>query len=366
MKRIIFILYFACCATFLFVSCEGPMGALGIDGVDGEDGDVTCLSCHADEKMQSVQFQFGMSSHCIGAVDAERDGWDAGCVQCHTSEGFIDYATNGMPEAGLSTPSGPFECKTCHGLHSTFDSTDYALRLTEPVAFIYSEDFTTPVTADFGTSNLCANCHQSRRPEPNFEVPGTTFYISSTHYGPHHGSHVNVLAGVGFAEIAGTASYPTAGSAVHMTQANCASCHMSDFSVNVNAEGDDEGQGGHSFRPNLDACNSCHGVAETDFDHGDFQTETEAQLLELRDLLVAQGVVEQAMEDIWEINQTTGINELVTYAGDYHPVKGTFTMVQAQAFYNWVGLEEDRSLGAHNPLYVKALLTNSIAALGGK
>ncbi len=38
-------------------------------------------------------------------------------------------------------------------------------------------------------------------------------------------------------------------------------------------------------------------------------------------------------------------------------------MVQAQAFFNWVGLEEDRSMGAHNPKYVKALLKNSIDAI---
>lgn len=38
-------------------------------------------------------------------------------------------------------------------------------------------------------------------------------------------------------------------------------------------------------------------------------------------------------------------------------------MVLAQAFFNWIGLEEDRSLGVHNPSYVKALLKNSIEAV---
>jgi hypothetical protein len=65
----------------------------------------------------------------------------------------------------------------------------------------------------------------------------------------------------------------------------------------------------------------------------------------LRDKLIALGVVEGDDEH------------------GYHPVVGTYPMVQAQAFFNWVGLEEDRSLGAHNPKYVKALLANSIAAL---
>jgi len=44
-------------------------------------------------------------------------------------------------------------------------------------------------------------------------------------------------------------------------------------------------------------------------------------------------------------------------------VVGTYPMAHAQAFFNWIGLEEDRSLGVHNPQYVNALLTNSIEAL---
>ena len=38
-------------------------------------------------------------------------------------------------------------------------------------------------------------------------------------------------------------------------------------------------------------------------------------------------------------------------------------MILAQAFFNWVGLVEDRSVGVHNPNYVNALLKNTIAAV---
>ena len=69
-------------------------------------------------------------------------------------------------------------------------------------------------------------------------------------------------------------------------------------------------------------------------------------LVQLRDRLVELGVVEYVEED-----------------GAYEPVVGTYPMVQARAFFNWIGLEEDRSLGVHNPKYVKALLLNSIEAL---
>ena len=48
-------------------------------------------------------------------------------------------------------------------------------------------------------------------------IQATTFRITSTHYGPHHGAQANVFAGVGFAEIAGSIAYPAAGSATHVT-----------------------------------------------------------------------------------------------------------------------------------------------------
>jgi len=70
-----------------------------------------------------------------------------------------------------------------------------------------------------------------------------------------------------------------------------------------------------------------------------------AKLEELRDQLITLGVVGGNEDD------------------GYHPNVGTYPMKQAQAFFNWVGLEEDRSFGAHNPKYVKALLQNTIEAM---
>ena len=344
--------------TFV-VGCEGPIGlpgADGIDGIDGTDGtdgvagNVTCLACHSGENIQNVKQQFSQSVHSAGQIAVDYAGGRASCARCHSSEGFIEFATYGTVEENISAPSA-WECKTCHSLHSTFEVGDFALRLADPIAFIFDEN----VTADFGNSNLCANCHQSRRAEPNISAPGTTFAITSTHYGPHHGAQSNVLYGVGFAEIAGSMSYPAAGSATHMTAetGKCTGCHMATYG---------NGQGGHTFNPAIDACTACHAGA-ADFDINGVQTAIAAQLDELRDLLIARGVVEQAVEDIYEINQETGNIELVTVMGGYHPVVGTFTMLEAQAFFNWTGLDEDRSHGVHNPEYIKALLTNSIEAL---
>lgn len=327
---------FAGFISLFFMSCEGPAGPAGIDGMDGQDGangEVTCLVCHAGENIQAVTEQFSQSVHKAGQIAVDYAGGRASCAQCHSSEGFIEFARTDTVAENISVPSA-WECKTCHSIHSTFEGTDYALRLADPINFIALP----AETADFGNSNLCANCHQTRTAEPNIAKPGATFNITSTHYGPHHGPQANILYGVGFAEIAGSINYPTVGAAKHMEDgAKCVGCHMAPYG---------NGAGGHTWNPSLDACNDCHGVIDTDFNHGGVQSTTQTQLDQLRDLLIARGVLEYVVAD-----------------EAYEPITGTHPMILAQAYFNWIGIEEDRSLGVHNPAYVKALLTNTIEAV---
>ena len=58
-----------------------------------------------------------------------------------------------------------------------------------------------------------------------------------------------------------------------------------------------------------------------------------------------------------------GVIEYVEEDMAYEPIIGTYPMAQAQAFFNWIGLVEDRSMGVHNPSYVEALIDNSIEAI---
>jgi nitrate reductase cytochrome c-type subunit len=337
------ILFGFVCAV-MATSCvkEGPMGPAGADGVDGAagsdgrdgvDGQVTCLVCHSGTNMESKSAEFVMSAHNVGAIAVDYAGGRASCAKCHSHEGFTQYAVFGSVLGDITNPSA-WECSTCHGLHKSFEGADYALRMDDPVV----ADFDKKTILDLqGNSNLCATCHQTRTAEPNIASPGETFRISNTHYGPHHGPQGNLLVGVGFAEIPGSVAYPAANSAKHLTMASCTGCHMAPFS---------KSSGGHSFKPNLDACNSCHGATNTDFNYGGVQTEVEHLLVQLRDKLMELGVVEYVEAD-----------------AAYEPIVGTYPMVQAQAYFNWIGIEEDRSLGAHNPKYIKALLLNTIEAL---
>ena len=97
--------------------------------------------------------------------------------------------------------------------------------------------------------------------------------------------------------------------------------------------------GGHTFAPTLKGCQSCH-EGLTTFDRHDVQTEIQALLDELEELLEAAGVMH-----------------------DGHPVVGDFTEAKVGALFNYLFVLEDGSLGVHNSYYAKKLLEDSIADL---
>jgi hypothetical protein len=359
MKRHGLILLLLVLPLFALWGCEGDQGpagpagadgADGADGVDGVDGNVTCLDCHNTDLLDSISLQYDRSQHGLGDIAVDYAGGRGSCAECHSGNGYVEWANTGDVDANFTTPE-PFTCGTCHGVHTTFEETDYALRVADPVVWLFDG-----ATYDFeDNSNVCAWCHQSRRAEPNTTNPGSTFVITSTHYGPHHGAQSNVLAGEGFAEIAGSMAYPTTFG--HPTSDyTCVGCHMGDYN---------EGTGGHTFLPNIQACTGCHSSAEDFSDIGSVQSDIHDMLDQLRDLLLAQGVIVEDDEDPGHYIPLLDDPDVDDWDGDDNTTElfAYVTMEQAQAFFNWVGLYEDRSNGMHNPEYVEALLTNSIEAL---
>lgn len=344
LKNVIQLTLLASVIMFTAPSCvkEGPMGPAGADGTngtngtDGKDGSVTCLACHSGNNMAQKSAEFAMSAHSVGAIAVEYAGGRQSCAPCHSHEQFVAFTTIGSVPGDITNPSA-WECSTCHGIHKTFEGKDYALRITAPVVPVVA---TNGVMDLKGGSNLCGTCHQSRSAEPNVAKPGATFALS-VRTGPHHGPQGNLLFGNGFAEIPGSVAYPTKGTSKHLTDASCVGCHMSTFTAK---------QGGHSFIPSVAACNACHEGADiTNYNYGGIQTDTHDKLVQLRDRLVELGAIVKTTVD--------GVDA-------YAPVdKKTVPMVQAQAVFNYFGIEEDRSLGVHNPKYVKALLVNSLEAI---
>lgn len=362
--------------SLLFVQCTHEIyeGADGINGIDGANGEFVCTQCHSDTHRQPIYDAYAISGHANG-TSWER-GTRASCAQCHNNQGYVDFFSgiyadeDGNPTANPDGYgySSPITCTGCHSDHRSFDfendGQDYALRNIDAIQLIVDDGY----FIDLGLSNTCVACHQPRRSGPEDDGNGT-FTMTSTHWGPHHGPQSTMLEGIQGMHIPGSANYPNVGSAAHRTGSTCTSCHM--------AETTDGSDGSHTFYPSLNACIACHtnGVPE-----------------EVSGLAAEMGLLEVLLENVigWEYeyevdedgelildengdpiivldgNGDPVILEVHGIIHDGHPNTGSFgegavfTILEAEAAWNYLFVEEDQSGGLHNPTYSKALIRNSI------
>lgn len=320
---------------------EGPAGAPGKDGengLNGTDGTATCGVCHDNSESVEIKLaQWGKSIHAIGGRNFENA---TGCAPCHTSQGFKEVVNT----ANTSTTAAPedpanINCYTCHKIHDTYAASDWELRKTTAMTF-----WLTGETVDIGKGNICLQCHQPRisYPLPDVTTPDADYTFTSKRFGPHHGSQGATLTGSGYYLVGGDYFNSS-----HLTQNTdgCITCHM------ASAVG--YASGGHTFKVfdeeegyNFAGCETtgCHAPGEVEGLLGDLQTTIEEKLATLGTLLEANG--------IYDPNATSG-----------SAIPGTYKTYIVGAYWNWISIEEDRSLGVHNPRFVKKILDESIASL---
>ncbi len=349
MKRSLKIVSLLASAVMVLASCEGPMGPVGDNGPQGDKGDpgttLACAECHnSTNPATAFSAQWSASMHATGgnAAYANRTG----CVQCHTSQGFLEYIAEGST-AAISVPDNPMQitCYTCHKIHQTYTAGDWAL--TKPGAQTLDVKYAgADVVWDKGTSNQCVFCHQSRPVSPAPVANGDDFAIASSRIGPHHGPNANLILGKTPFEIPG-AAVPTTNP--HSTAKGCVTCHMS---VPYGYQA-----GGHNMALKYDShgtetrlltgCTQCHEIGTspyTAFNNKitELQEDVEEKLADLESQLIAAGIY----------NAATGLAKT-----------GTFKANAVLAYLNYNTIKEDRSLGLHNPGYIKVLLDNSISAM---
>ena len=321
---------------------QGPQGDVGPQGPAGEDGNGTCVVCHNSEVvLLAKEQQINYSAHMTGG-NYERSSGD--CAICHTHQGFVNKIA-GMEPADVTDPA-PINCRTCHMIHMNYDESDWALATTDPVELTYGG-----ATADIGDANLCANCHQMRAVSPD-PAAGGEITITSSRWGGHHGPQTNTLWGAGLYEIAGSESYPDAGTHPH-AGLGCNKCHMAPVPYGGRSAGGHTFNMSYEYHGNLEynvaACTTCHPALEDqgDFDLNGVQTDVEEKLAELGQILIDKGWLDEA-SGLWTASSGTPI---------------VVTADEAGAMLNYITIEEDRSLGVHNAAYIVAALTNSIEAL---
>jgi len=339
----------------VFTACEGPAGPAGKDGsngtngtngANGANGNATCGVCHnAGTVMFAKILEYENSVHFTGG-DIEGDRGNP-CISCHTSEGFVQRAASGLDTAtSLSATYSPVNCRTCHFIHTNYDSTDWSLRTTSQVSMMINKSITLP---DLGKGNLCANCHQPRLPSPMVGATGTdSITITSNRWGLHHGPQSALLTGNAAYQFASAAAY---GSSSHKrAKDGCIQCHMS-YSLNLTA-------GGHTFKAgylsgttntiNLGACTTCHnGSITATLTAGKVTTDQNAI-----DTLVSHLLTKLVAAKI--IDPATGL--LKMKAG-----KLKITNDEAGAVLNYQMVTEDKSHGVHNLNYATDMLNASIA-----
>ena len=287
--------------------------AVVLAGCASAPGD--CTECHNDTTLvYSKSVQSAETVHQTGGSYVR--GSSTSCTACHSSEGFTEMVATGIGiedfEEATPNPSPP-NCRTCHQIHTTYTAADWALTTTAPVTLLASGE-----TFDSGKGNLCATCHQPRR---EMVVEDGIVNVSSTHWGPHHGPQSAMLLGIGGYGASGSPS-----AHYRLVEDGCPVCHLANDS--------------HTLAASTVACQSCHADAEN-FDIGGLQTEVEALIIELEELLEAKGLYH-----------------------DGHPVVGKYPEAEAGALWNYITIVvEDGSKGVHNPTYTKALLQAAIDAL---
>ncbi len=327
--------------ALIMSSCEGPVGPAGADGTDGTNGvdgtngtdgtngvagNAVCMECHTIAIKTAVYDQWKETSHGMGYFVGYA-GARSGCAKCHSHEGFVQTVWTGQDTTAADIPlPQSIRCKTCHDFHMSLDFENESNSAIRQMAAVPLMSTAGEVTVEYANkeSNLCMHCHQARR-APADDTDGSAMVYVSPHYGPHHGPQANFINGVGGYEFRQDLS----ATGTHLSGADCVSCHMS--------EGDGT-DGGHTWVPGEAACSTCHANGIPDSD-------VETKLHSLGEALTAAGMLDEDGHAI----------ERVSYQAD-----------SVGALWNYLTIEEDASVGVHNPAYAEALLDASIAALGAK
>lgn len=302
-----------------------------------------CNRCHS----QNEEYMESGHGHAIanagGLEEFNVEFARSPCWDCHTNEGFIklwdaEWATRELPEEQYQVT-----CATCHDVHShDAENNPSYLRALAPFDIIYGgpdhpEGFEIPNEAmgipSYGKGQLCGQCHHARRTESN--VLGQ-INNGNARPGPHGSCQADMVVGYGSYEIPGytynreSPHQPDVVIGESTLEDMCVKCH-----IYVIPFGQPGGPlHGHSFAPNLQACNTCH-ATPADFDYHGRRTEIAALRDSLFNLLPNNG---------------TSPNFLASNS----------TRVQREAGYAWYFVTNEGSMGVHNYPYARSLLINAI------
>jgi len=293
-----------------------------------------CLKCHASVSSAGHVFKYKdiheQSHKVLNTSFLENKK----CFSCHTGQGYLSKLENANTSAADFNKINGIGCPVCHDPHGG-SGNDYQLRKSGQFT-INLDSGDKEVTA--GVAAMCYDCHSSGLSLP--EV-GTNL----------HNTQAEMLEGVGGYEYSTNISKSTNHSSIRI---KCVGCHMRtingtnhEFTMQLSVE------------DRIQQCNSiCHDgsiaenlVSGNQYDYKGRLTEISGMLTDLQNA----------------INAKAGLQTGAAVNTDYSPrgLSADLTDALNKAAYNYFFVKNDRSSGAHNYKYAKALLQASLDNLSG-
>lgn len=341
-------------------SCHGPgsghMGQTEDSKMVADIGVDGCAACHDDDHYHVYPSQWEVSGH----ADLYYQSTRTSCGVCHNGKGFIQWVDAGKPEELAEAVDAKYNitCATCHDPHdATNENQLRTVEATLPMGEVVTEG---------GKGKLCMNCHNSRRILPDRIIERNTPNRSPE---PHHGPQAEMLTTLNswtWDEELPTSPHLVA--AVPGGEANsCVNCHM--YEEGSHGEHDDEGNlttaGMHSFSmaskdgvDNVAACSPCHVPFGDEFGDKVYWLNGNAD----HD---GDGTAEGLQHEVEGLLDT--LHSILPQDEDGEPtiLDSTTHFDVAAAMYNWYFVEEDRSMGIHNPAFTVSILQLSIDKVRG-
>ncbi|MBK5276767.1 MAG: CxxxxCH/CxxCH domain-containing protein [Desulfuromonadales bacterium] len=320
-----------------------------------------CEDCHNANAANPLHRQeWFASGH--GAITAapwrgEDFKTESGCVQCHTTTGFIAYSTGKVTAAwGVSSDKSK-EALTCIGCHS--DTVAGVVRTVTP-----SKPFADDVyqNRNISTSNICLNCHSGTNNGNSIQIRvGNSDFGNLPFIAPHYrvaGANLHGKAGYHIPDqtysfyssnghrLIGMGNKANTGNA-----GPCVACHMTSIVEKHRYKAITTNGTGAITSISSTVCVNCHGSSLGVTQLIDDQAAFANALNVLKAMLAAKG-----FEYIPNSPRSPNFNNTNWGSGQ----AGANAMGAA---YNYVQLLSDPGAYVHNSAYARKLIVDSIDCL---
>jgi len=310
-----------------------------------------CADCHVSNPTNAtVRHQWAKSRHAAftdPAWMAEDFKTMPGCVQCHTTTGFIAYSTGKVTAAWGVASDKTKEVLRCNGCHSNVENG--IVRAITPVKPFAADSY---VNRNVGPSNICMDCHSGTN--NGLSITSADF-TSQTFIAPHYLAAGGILHGKGGYNFPGQ-SYAFYSSNTHRaigmgnnsstgTDGPCIGCHMS-ASQKHRFKAVSSATNGTVSKVTASTCANCHGTTLDDTAIINARQTSFANALEVLKQMLAYRSFNYSPNYPYFSNTNWGSGQA-----------GANSMGAA---FNYVLLLKEPGAYAHNSAYAKQLTFDSI------